>query len=407
MKNENCEKRSGWKPLEPAGRMPDLLRLFLPFCILHFAFCICLGQTRSALMVTNETGRLAGPTNFFAANSNLLNQAVNTNGFGGGGGAAFGGNPHWFFTNGAGQIDLQLSLSNFFNALQIGSVNLTNWSALATNVLQTEISAATNGLNVGQYLAANGGAGNANTLTNPAVQGGLYFPIGGFDWIGEAMGNVFDLLDTNGNIALQITNNHQGANLYADLTIANNLFLAGNNPGIWNHGTAQWQGSLNIVGALSGNGSALTFPSLSMDLTSMGPSIHPTASWLSMAIRPRSGFPVIGWTKDGLPIWAQFSNMASTAQLWLRPRRLLKATGLRPTAILRPEATSFFCSKAWRMTWRATLWPRSPPSPTCWSKSFPAMPCLSSIPSCRAQILTLRPLKPLSGKSTITSGMNR
>jgi hypothetical protein len=260
MKNENCEKRSGWKPLEPAGRMPDLLRLFLPFCILHFAFCICLGQTRSALMVTNETGRLAGPTNFFAANSNLLNQAVNTNGFGGGGGAAFGGNPHWFFTNGAGQIDLQLSLSNFFNALQIGSVNLTNWSALATNVLQTEISAATNGLNVGQYLAANGGAGNANTLTNPAVQGGLYFPIGGFDWIGEAMGNVFDLLDTNGNIALQITNNHQGANLYADLTIANNLFLAGNNPGIWNHGTAQWQGSLNIVGALSGNGSGLTFP---------------------------------------------------------------------------------------------------------------------------------------------------
>ncbi len=150
------------------------------FTILYSQFTIPLrAQTRSAVMVSNATGQLAGPTNFFAANSNLLNQAVNTSGFGGGGGGAPGFDPCWFFTNAAGKIDLALSISNFLNAAQTGSVNLTNWSALSTNILTAmgaawtnAIAGGTNALNAGQYLIANGGTGNANTFTGaPLFQG--------------------------------------------------------------------------------------------------------------------------------------------------------------------------------------------------------------------------------------------
>ena len=49
----------------------------LSFIMYNSSFIIrASGQTRSAVMVTNGTGKLAGPTNFFSANSNLLNQAI-------------------------------------------------------------------------------------------------------------------------------------------------------------------------------------------------------------------------------------------------------------------------------------------------------------------------------------------
>jgi hypothetical protein len=57
------------------GITPILISAFQLFSFSAFS------QTRSAIMVSNATGVLAAPTNFFAANSNLLNQAV-----GGGGG---------------------------------------------------------------------------------------------------------------------------------------------------------------------------------------------------------------------------------------------------------------------------------------------------------------------------------
>jgi hypothetical protein len=57
-------------------------RFLLPFIIYHSAFIISASaQTRSAVMVTNATGKLAAPGNFFTANSNLLNAAVDTNDF--------------------------------------------------------------------------------------------------------------------------------------------------------------------------------------------------------------------------------------------------------------------------------------------------------------------------------------
>ena len=61
----------------------------LSFIMYNSSFIIrASGQTRSAVMVTNGTGKLAGPTNFFSANSNLLNQAISSSLGGGGGGGS-------------------------------------------------------------------------------------------------------------------------------------------------------------------------------------------------------------------------------------------------------------------------------------------------------------------------------
>ena len=54
--------------------------ILLYFSIQPLAFSL-FGQTRSAVMVTNATGKLAAPGNFFTSNSNLLNAAVDTNDF--------------------------------------------------------------------------------------------------------------------------------------------------------------------------------------------------------------------------------------------------------------------------------------------------------------------------------------
>jgi hypothetical protein len=149
-------------------------------------------------MVTNATGRLAAPTNFFSANQFLLNQAVsNVPGFGAGGGGG----------------------STTFDGGQFG------FSGGA------------------EHLAA------AASVTNINLWGTPSFPLGnGFSWQMEPINNTFIILDTNGNVALQITNNLLGAQLFSDLTIASNLWFGMNNPTIHNHGTAQWSGNLNIAG---------------------------------------------------------------------------------------------------------------------------------------------------------------
>ena len=102
-------------------------KTFQTFFILHFAFCIgVMGQTRVAVMVTNTTGALAAPTNFFAANSNALNAAVN-NSHGSGGG---GGNSN-YFQAGAGIAVSQIS----------GASGITNTiSAVVTNINAANIS---------------------------------------------------------------------------------------------------------------------------------------------------------------------------------------------------------------------------------------------------------------------------
>jgi hypothetical protein len=100
-----------------------LLACFFSFSAFQFS---AFGQTRSAVEVTNATGALAAPTNFFAANSNLLNQAVNMNhGTGGSGGGA---------TNGIQQLNGSGTNTTLYGAVN-GATGLPFLDSSATNGL--------------------------------------------------------------------------------------------------------------------------------------------------------------------------------------------------------------------------------------------------------------------------------
>jgi hypothetical protein len=116
-------------------------------------------QTRSAVMVTNTNGVLAAPANFFAANSNLLNAAVNnTHGSGGGSGGSWPGTDGTLGTNGSGQITAAPALttvSNNFETLpgaQALAANATNFALAAA----AAASAASTNFTAGQFAARAG-----------------------------------------------------------------------------------------------------------------------------------------------------------------------------------------------------------------------------------------------------------
>ena len=92
-------------------------------CLLAFQlFCFsAFPQTRSALMVSNANGGLAAPTNFFAANSNLIKQASGPAG-GGGGGGGLASYDATINTNGSGQISAAPS-AVFLNVREFGVTN--------------------------------------------------------------------------------------------------------------------------------------------------------------------------------------------------------------------------------------------------------------------------------------------
>lgn len=265
---ESAEKKPGMKTL----RTPRL-RAILLFCILHSAFCLCASaQTRSAVMVSNATGKLAVPTNFFSANQSLLNQAVsNVPGFGAGGGTS-SLDPGTFGYNAGGGTNAAGLSNNLVAAIQTEGTSSTNFSltisnlVLAASNMSYTIAAAytnalnlgsyatrlyaqglTNALSLGQYLPASGGA-----ATGLGIVGPLSFPgtaTGGPSWQLATNGNLFLILDTNGNVICQLTNNQQGVAILANLQ-ASNLFLSAPNPTIKHGGTAQWIGNLNVQGGL-------------------------------------------------------------------------------------------------------------------------------------------------------------
>jgi hypothetical protein len=112
-------------------------------------------QTRSEVVVSNATGVLVAPANFFAANSNLLNQAVNNN-HGGGGGS----------TNGLAP----LTNANLHNPILNGATNGVTGLPLADTSV-------TNGLAPASALAAQGAA-ISNTFA-PASSVASQLEIGG------------------------------------------------------------------------------------------------------------------------------------------------------------------------------------------------------------------------------------
>ena len=258
-------------------RIPGWGRWLLPFIIYHLSFIICFAQTRSAVMVTNATGKLAAPTNFFIANQPLLNQAVsNVPGFGtGGGGGISSFDPGTFGYNAGGGTNAAGLSNNLVTAIQTQATNSTNFAraiaAACTNALnlasyatQLYAQGLTNALNLGQYLLSNGGSGTGNNFTNPNLQwpnvvGGLSFPgtaAGGPSWQFATNNNTFLILDTNGNVIFQLTNNQQGVAINANVAMSN-LFLVAANPMIKHGGTAQWIGNINFAGGLTQGGNTL------------------------------------------------------------------------------------------------------------------------------------------------------
>ena len=140
-----------------------------------------------------------------------------------------------------------------------GSFLSNVWASIAS----ATYAATAPGYDSGQFLI--GGSDNNLHLapgvptTNINLWGTPSFPIPGtsLNWQMEPINNTFIILDINGNVALQITNNLLGAQLFGDLTLASNLWFGMNNPTIHNHGTAQWSGNLNIAGALTLGGNPL------------------------------------------------------------------------------------------------------------------------------------------------------
>ena len=94
-------------------------------------------------MVTNTTGALASPTNFFAANSNLLNAAVNNLHGSGGGGGGYSPDNATIVLNGSGFLSaapMGAAITNFVGAFTTSIATLidglgTNAIITATNVL--------------------------------------------------------------------------------------------------------------------------------------------------------------------------------------------------------------------------------------------------------------------------------
>jgi hypothetical protein len=115
----------------------------LAFAILHLPSSL-LAQTRSAVEVANATGALAAPTNFFAANSNLLNQAVNNSHGGGGGGA----------TNGIQQLNGYGTNTTLYGAVN-GATGLPFLDSSATNGLLSANSIGSGQTNLNASLFTN------------------------------------------------------------------------------------------------------------------------------------------------------------------------------------------------------------------------------------------------------------
>ena len=123
-----------------------------------------LAQTRSAVMVTNATGVLAAPANFFAANSNLLNQAVNNNHGSGGGGGGYSPDGATIILNGSSQLEIAPTVTNALASL----ASLASLGQAATNAFVA--SAAGKGTNISLSTAT-----NLNYFYGPHSQY-LYFP---------------------------------------------------------------------------------------------------------------------------------------------------------------------------------------------------------------------------------------
>jgi hypothetical protein len=127
-----------------------------------------LGQTRSAVTVANGTGALAAPANFFAANSNLLNQAVHNNHGGGGGttnlpfGQEITNAMLWGASNGASGLPL----------IDSGALLSLNASYLASGSVSDARLPATL-RNLDQYVATTINGGGITNLQ----YGNLYGPI--------------------------------------------------------------------------------------------------------------------------------------------------------------------------------------------------------------------------------------
>ena len=236
----------------------------LGFSIQPLAFRIS-AQTRSMVEVTNATGALAAPTNFFAANSNLLNQAVNNSHGSGGGGGSIPFNPGQFSGAGGttniigGGVTNNLAgftnLSGMLNLLDFGAVAGTygnhgtdNYAAITNALAAAAATGRTVYAPAGFYysskpiqipLGSGGLIGDMPTVlyvTNqivdvqaPTPSGGTWFDFGGTNGLyGYGLRGVqlrnFGMMNFNRALSFG-TNNVEGLNL----AYAGGLILIGTN----------------------------------------------------------------------------------------------------------------------------------------------------------------------------------
>ena len=123
-----------------------LALMLLGFTILNSQFTIpCCGQTRTAVEVVNATGALAAPTNFFAANSNLLNQAVN-NSHGGGGSGGYSPDGTTIILNGSGLLEVNPADTSSLASLGLAITNNFVPSAAGHSTNQTLLNPTNTGI---------------------------------------------------------------------------------------------------------------------------------------------------------------------------------------------------------------------------------------------------------------------
>ena len=205
------------------------------------------GPNQYALPVDPFNSLVSSDSNFFVANSNLLNQSVNnSHGTGGGGGGGWPNIDSTLATNtgnlsaapmglndtnfSLGISNLVVSASNYLaGVVQWGSQNLTNWAAHSTN----------------DYIGSQSGSGSNNSFASPnldsPVLSGTIGMAGGSAWYGGGTlqwGLGFSL-DNSGNMTSSGTFNVTGSQNFfghpLDGVAELNILCQGDDPGedVW------------------------------------------------------------------------------------------------------------------------------------------------------------------------------
>lgn len=130
----------------------NMKQILTSFCILHFAFCICLhAQTSNVTVTAKSDGTLRAPTNFFGANITLLTNALETAGY----------------TSGDSTNDLNLRLlqtgTDLTNLIETVGNDATNYTQAAGTEITNRI--ATVGSEATNYTQASGTAITNRLLT--------------------------------------------------------------------------------------------------------------------------------------------------------------------------------------------------------------------------------------------------